>query len=494
MYTREEFVKKAIEASVAKYPAVAALVKAGDPRVMQQIEAMATMLEMYSMQLEVAQAEPFEKSRDSTVMADAAMRGLIPKSVPATVEIEISNASPDVVEVGQGRRVMDSQGRSYRAEQSATVQPGGVASFAAVQLYDKSQVHTVTGSRPFYEVPVELADDDSGLCGLSVSDSRGAYEYRERYVNTAAGERVYHIEVDERRRVYVRFGQDGVVGTQPIDGTEITLTGFYSMGAADFTAGEQVAFEALKSPAESLVEMSLSAVLSGGQNPPNMQTLRELSRYPSVYNHNAVFLGEFDFLVRRHFPSLQFLSVWNEQVEESVRGMSLDNINALFIACLSDVGAEPVLDSPAEPIEITSLSATQQQIKNKIKEADDSYRVRFYSAVRKEIGVQVSASVASSYSEDVVASQIRDAILEKFGESAAQSRRGQSAPLYQQIYQILHEKVPALKVGRADLRVFIDDEALSDPRPELWRYVSSASLQIGVTAGNVVTPYWGSGL
>jgi len=499
MYTREEFVQKAIDTSVAKYPAVAALVKAGDPRVMQQIEAMATMLEMYSMQLEVAQAEPFEKSRDSTVMADAAMRGLIPKSVPANIEVELSNLSPGVIEINQGRELMDSQGRLYRAENSAVIQPGETATFTAVQLYEKKKSHTVAGSRPFYEIPVALADDDSSLCGLSVADSRGVYEYRERYVNTAAGERVYHIEVDERRRVYVRFGQDGVVGTQPVDGAEITLTGYYSMGAADFTVGEQFTFGALKAPAESQVEMRLTSALSGGQNPPTLQALRELARYPSVYNHNAVFLGEFDFLVRRHFPALQFLSVWNEQIEESVRGMDLDNINALFIACLSETGSESVLAESVsggvvEPVEITDLSVTQKQIKTKIKEADDSYRIRFYSAIRREIGVQVTVSVASSYDEEVVASQIKSAILEKFGEASAQSRRGQSSPLYQQIYQLLHEKVPALKVGRADLRVFIDDAALSDPRPELWRYVSSDSLKIGVTVGNVVTPYWGAGL
>jgi hypothetical protein len=499
MFTREEFVQKAIEASIAKYPSVAALVKAGDPRVMQQIEAMATMMEMYSAQLEVAQAEPFEKSRDSTVMADAAMRGLIPKAVPASVEVQVNNASTLAVEVAQGRSLMDSQGRLYRADTSVTVEAGGSGTFVAVQLYAKEQVHTVAGSRPFYEIPVALADDDSHLCGLSVRDSSGAYEYRERYVNTAAGEKVYHLEVDERRRVYVRFGQDGVVGTQPIDGADITLTGFYSMGAVDFAAGEQLVFEAIQAPVESQVEMKITALLAAGQNPPTMQTLRELARYPSVYNHNAVFLGEFDFLVRRHFPALRFLSVWNEQVEESVRGMHLDNINALFVACLSESGAETVLEEtattgPVAPIEFTELTATMQQIKAKIEAADDSYRVRFYSAIKREIPVQVTATVASSYDESVVASQIRAAILERFGETAPQSRRGHSTPLYQQIYQIIRGKVPALSVGRADLRVVIEESALADPRPELWRYVSEASLQVGVTAGNVVTPYWGSGL
>jgi hypothetical protein len=63
----------------------------------------------------------------------------------------------------------------------------------------------------------------------------------------------------------------------------------------------------------------MDALLIAGQNPMPMSVLRDLARYPSVYDNNAVFLGEFDFLVRRNFPTLQFLSVWNESAEEQAR-------------------------------------------------------------------------------------------------------------------------------------------------------------------------------
>jgi hypothetical protein len=58
--------------------------------------------------------------------------------------------------------------------------------------------------------------------------------------------------------------------------------------------------------------------------------------------------------------------------------MSLDNINTLFVATLSDVGDEPVLEQPTgdivAPVKITDLTQSQQQIKAKILEADDSYQ------------------------------------------------------------------------------------------------------------------------
>lgn len=496
MYTRADY-QRLIDESVARYPAVSALVKVGDPRVLQHLDAIAMMLAMYSAQLEVASAEPFEKTRDSTVLADAAMRGLIPKSVPARLRIAISNGGASSFRVEHGRSLMDAEGRLLRVETPIDVAPNATAYFEATQLYAKETVHTVVDSRPFYEVRLELGDDDSTLCGVAVADVNGSYEHRERYVNTVEGERVYHIEVDERQRVYVRFGQDGVVGVQPVDGNEITLTAFYSMGSVEFKPAAPVVFETMMSPDESALEMRLDEVLQPGQDPLTMQTMRELAKYPSIYNHNAVFLGEFDFLVRRNFPSLQFLSVWNEGVEENIRGISIDNINTLFVACLSSEGTEPTLTQAAgaivQPQVIAELSGTQQAVRAKIRDADDSYRVRFYTPVRAVIKMAIEASVASSYEESVVREQIRKVLLDALGETAPQSRRGQNMPLYQQVYQLLHAQVPALAVGRADLRVFIDDPKENAGRPELWRYVSPESLDVRVITGNVVTPYWGAG-
>lgn len=498
MQTRDDF-RALIDSSGARYPAVDALRRAGDPRILQHLEAMATMLAMYSAQIEVAQAEPFSKVRDSTVLADAAMRGIVPKSVPARVRVLASNAGAQHVRIEQGRTLIDTTGRPLRVEVSVEVPAGGSAAIEAVQMYSRETLHEVNGSRPFYAVEIARADDSSSLCGVSVSDGDGVYEHRECYTNTLAGERVYHIEMDERQRAYIRFGWDSVVGVQPADGQTITVTTFYSLGQVEFRAGGPLELESIVSPGEAMLSMQLDEVLLPGQNPIDMRSLRELAKYPSIYNHNAVFLGEFDFLVRRNFPSLQFLSVWNEDVEERHRGPSLDSINALFVACLSADGGEDVLwqgrGQAVAPrfLKEGELTAAQRAIRDKIKGADDSYRVRFYTPVRAEIPLTVEALIASTYSESVVRDQIRDALLEAFGEAAAQSRRGQAVPLYQQVYSLLRAKVPALQIGRADLRVFIDEELSTSSRPELWRYVSPSSLTVRVSAGNVITPHWGAG-
>ncbi|MFZ3150834.1 MAG: hypothetical protein WA116_04035, partial [Anaerolineaceae bacterium] len=68
MYTKADFQKK-IADTIGNYQSIAPLYQAGDPRMLQHLDAMATMLAMFSAQVETAQAEPYDKVRDSTVLA-----------------------------------------------------------------------------------------------------------------------------------------------------------------------------------------------------------------------------------------------------------------------------------------------------------------------------------------------------------------------------------------------------------------------------------------
>ena len=497
MLTKADF-QRAIRDSISSYPAIAPLYQSGDPRVLQHLDAMATMLAMFSAQLETAMSEPFEKTRDATVLADAAMRGIVRKATPARVRIRAANKGSDVFAVESGRTVLDSSGLAYRIETPASVPAGGEATFEAVQLRSLVVRHTVSGSVPFYAIEIPPSEDDAYLCGVAVSDGDGELSYRDRYVNTFPDDRVFHIEADDRQRVYVRFGFDGVVGVQPRDGAAITLTVFYTAGDISPAFGSPFSFEYLGSPLEAAIELKMDAMLLPGQNPPPMSVLRDLARYPSVYDGNAVFLGEFDFLVRRNFPTLRFLSVWNESAEERARGPSFDNINTLFVACLSSSGEESILteEDPAAPVPPAviadeSLTDTQREIKAAILAADDSYKVRFFTPVHSKIAMTISARVATSYVASDVRQKIVEAIISEFGETAAASRRGRNRPLYQRVYALLREKVAALSGGESDLTVnILEPEALA-ARPEMWRYVATESLSVTVETVNIVTPSWG---
>lgn len=497
MLTKADF-QRAIQDSIGNYPAIAALAQAGDPRVLQHMDAMAAMLAMLSAQIEAAQAEPFEKVRDATVLSDAAMRGIVRKGSPARVRLRAENKGAAPYSLASGRTLLDSTGRAYRVETAVNVPSGGAATFEATQVRFATVRHVVEGSQPFYAIEVPAAEDDSFLCSIAVSDAAGEFAYRDRYVNTAAGERVFHVEADDRQRIYARFGYADVVGVQPRDGAALTLTVGYTDGDIQLAGGTPFSFEYLSSPMESSVELKMDAMLAPGQNPIPMSVLRDLARYPSVYASNAVFLGEFDFLVRRSFPSLRFLSVWNEAAEEVARGPSVDSINALFIACLAQDARETVLTADGageipEPALIPKAewTETQHAIREAIRAADDSYRVYFVSPVRVPIAITITAKVPTSYITTDVRQKIVEAILSEYGEQATASRRGRNQPLYQNVYALLRRRVDALSVGASDLQVSIAAPQEAAARPELWRYVSPDSLTVTVEAANIVAPAWG---
>lgn len=494
MLTKSDF-QQAIADSIASYPAVAPLYEAGDPRILQNLDAMATMLAMLSSQIEVASAEPFEKARDATVLADAAMRGIIRKATPSRVRISVANNSLSSFAIESGRTVLDSSGRPYLIETSSTIPAGSAGFIDAVQVTRETLTHTVANSVPFYAIEVPAPTDGSYLSGIAVTDSDGEYEYRERYVNSFPDERIFHVETDDRQSIYVRFGQANAVGTQPLDGQVITLIMSRTSGDITSVFNSPFSFEYTHSPHESLIDLKMSTLIAKGRNPPDMATLRDLIKYPSVYDHNAVYLGEFDFVVRRAYPDVQFLSVWNESIEENVRGASVDNINTLFVAVLSDDSGETILTepdpgSPVMPAIIPEENYTDTQIgiKRTIKAADDSYRVRFITPVRSEIAVTVTATVSTSYVSSDVQSKIIEVLLAEYGETA--SARGSSKPLYRRIYELLKNKVPALSDGNADIKLTVA-EPVGEFRPELWRYMSPESLSVTVTPTNVILPSWG---
>lgn len=496
MITKQEFSEAAF-ASIGDYPTLEVLYKAKDPRLFQNIEAIATMLAMFSQQLEVAQAEPFEKTRDSTVLADAAMRGVTPKASPTVLSIKIENSASELIEIGAGRMLLDTSGRYLRVDNTVRVNAGSTGYVNATQLYSLSQTHTITENRPFYEIPISMKHEESNLSGIRVIDENNdEYSYIDRYVAVNADEKVYHIEVDEKQNFYIRFGYKGIVGVQPAKGSKFTIHTFYTSGLVDsYSKGDPIVFEVNQALTDAYIKMSIEEVLVLGEAPITTSVLRELTKYPSVYNKNAVYLGEFDYLIRSNFPTLAFLSVWNEAAEEIARAPSTDNINSLFIAVVGDTGQEEYdTYAPGKvPGEVTVLTDLQKKIKEAVFLADDSYRVRFIKPLVREIAVTIVANVSTSYDQVVVRKQIQSAVLEKYGQNSVTMSRGKAKPKYQELYTHIKKNVPALSVGSADLRIVIEDLNQYDQFPEIWQYIDNTKLNITVNVENVSTNAWGVG-
>lgn len=466
MLTKDDFLRM-IADSVASYPAIAALYQAGDPRVLQPQAAMAQMFAMISQQQELAMAEPFSKVRDSTVLADASLKGLVPVGTPARVKVKVSNQSGDAYALASGRTLFDTSGNIYVVDTPVNVPASGSAFTQLLQQQYNVITDTVSSFQPFYRIQIPQPDGGLFVSGISVQDAGGImYEYRADFVNTLPGEKVYHIECDEYQRMFIVLGYDGIVGYQPLAGEVLTVTITETVGVASPTSGSQFALQYTYTPQDGLIQFAMDSLLIPGANPTSIATMRELSKYPSIYDSNAVFLGEFDFLVRRNLPGLRFLSIWNETLEEQVRGASVDNINCLFCAFVEPLGAD--------------RAAVQAQIVSIIGRADDAYEVKFVPVVTIPITVTIAATVSRVHDDTAVKQQVQEFLLAEYGQDTPAAQVGMLTPQYKVVYNLLQKSVPALQDSNSDFTVVIDPPT-SPQLPEQYRYMSEASLTITIS-------------
>jgi len=476
MYTKQDFLD-VIQSSVTQYPAQAALYQAGDPRILQAQQAIAQMLAMMSQQIEIGMMEPFSKTRDATVLADASLKGLIPMAVPSKVSIVAENGSQSSFSIDSGRVLLDSSGNAYVVDTPATIPAQGRQSVTLSQMTSRNIEHTVSISQPFYKIEVSKSTDAQKIAGISLLDSSGAeFRYSPEFTNVAPGDKVFNVETDEFQRIFVTFGYGGVAGYQPKTGEKFSVVVRETSGAIQVNSGSPFAFQYTYQAQDSLIKMSMSSQIVAGADPMDISTLRELCKYPSIYDASATFLGEFDFLIRRNIPNLQFLSVWNETLEEAARGASANNINKLFISFVEPEGSD--------------RAYTQSAIQSVVSGADDSFRLAFIPAKVIPLGIVVSAQVARVNDVDAVKLSIKQALLEEFGLGAPATKMGMVVPKYQRVYEMLKKKVVALQDSGADFTV-----AISQPSgaalPENWCYMTSDSITVNVTKANYNLNGWG---
>lgn len=454
-----------IAAKISDYPIAAQLYQVRDPRLMASLDAMAAMAAMLSEEQDVAAAEPFTKARDMTILADATAKGVLPFGKSAMCRLQVVNGNASPFNLVTGRTLLDRQGRRYVVESGVTVPASGSATVVVKQYSQRTFNHTVTVSQPFYMIEVPKPVTGSSIAQVQVEDSQGnPFEYRAEFVNVAANVRCFHLLSDEQQRLYIEFGAENLAGYQPSAGEVFAVTVTDTEGEFSLAAGSRFAFEYTGSPLESQITVTLDAVLSPGAAPMSIGAMREISAYPSVYNTSAVYLGNFDFLIRRNLGPFRFLSIWNEYKEEQVRGANIDNINTLFVTAVKDGVDDATLRS---------------QIYDAIKAADDSYKIKDVAVDEVEIPVVIVAKVAGVYDFDAVRNQIRELVLADYGRDSDFAKAGQNRVLYKRIYRLLEANVPALLGNRSDLEVVVDDPD-NEILPEQYRYVSADSLSITV--------------
>ena len=481
MIGAQEFEAEALRIA-AEYPGLSARIRVGDPTVLAILRSQAAMLAMLSGQVEVARYEWSERARDAVVLADAAMRGILPFARPALVTIDVTNRGAARYEMVPGRRLVDHQGRTFVVVSAVSIDVGATARVQCRQRTERTVTHTVQSGVSFYRLEIPHSPDRR-LAGFEVWRVRGTgrdqFEFRPDYCNTAPGDLAFACETDERRRLYVRFGAENSIGYQVQAGDVFELRIWDCDGKlTGLSSGSVFSFEHILSIADNGVsEMRLSAIDDFGADPPQMRELRVIAQYPTIYDDNAAHLGNFDFLLRRGLSGVRFLSVWNEAIEETVRGPSVQHINCLFVAGL---------------VQDMEQGAFRAHAEAGIRRADDSLRVVHVPVIMSPVSVSINATVQPVHDVQAVAAKIRSAILAETGDGAAPVSMGmRNRVTASNLHRLLRESVRELQDNASDINISI---TLPDRiRPEMFVHVTHESLAVQVTRIDQRYGLWNGG-
>jgi len=452
--TKDQFIQDAVN-EIANYPDLARRFQIGDPLIKMHIAAMAAMLSDLSSQVELTTGEVYLKARDVTVLADAAVKGVLPYGVPCVATITVTNTGTARLNIIAGRVLRDQNGRLWQVTTGAQIAVSATGKIVARQVALRTITHTVAQNQPFYVVTVP--EPDIGHIAEVLVEG---WEYTPEFCNVQDGDLIYHIQSNEFLELGLVFGVDGLAGKQPDMGLALKISIYDTEGDIDPSVGMAFYFE--YGAATEKATMELTEVSQAGEAPMNLTTLREVCTYPGIYSENAVFRSNFDFLVRKHLGAVVFLNVWNELKEEEARGAKVTNMNRLFVSVLKNGVTNTVLETKVRAI---------------IKAADDSYRVNFVKAVEKPISLQLTLYVPSTYDVAAVRQTVREVLLANYGRDSSWAKRGEAKILRKDIYDLLRKNVPALTQRIADITVDSVGSTAND-LPEYFRYVTEASLTV----------------
>lgn len=470
--TQSDFEKRLV--AEINDPEIIERYSAQDPLVLQQIRSNAAYLSLISQDIDIATLEPFIKTRDRSIIADATNKGILPTAIAAQHIIIIVNNGKETVNLTQGRMIEDNQGRPWRLLQSATITTDSSVEVRVEQSEYREISYTPPMIEPFHKFEVKL-NDDLYLANISLRDDNSPnpnnYEIKPRWMNVAPLENVINVTTDSYKRIYIEFGDDDKAGCTVSTNKTYTVGILESYGEVDISQLSNASLIDTYTNDEQRISLKFkkSGLLKSGVSPLTVNQLRVMASYPSLYDENAVFLGNFDYLVRRKFISrTNFIAVWNEQIQEKYFGVTWKDINHLNICISAKNSGEQDL--------------IVEEIKQLISRSDSLYdnRVNVHEVVEKSFVIAITGRVAAVHDIDSVKAQITGLLVEKYGKGALSASRWLLNGFnIQEVAKLLKDNIPAFQDKIHDFSITVPKVIY---KPNEWIYMSNIDISLERTA------------
>lgn len=443
---------------------------AQDPIVLRFLRSIAAFLSLFSQEVDISEIEPFIKTRDRSIIADATNKGILPIGMSTQHVLEVLNRSANSITLSQGRMIEDNSGsRPWRLLQSVTVNAGETGEVLVEQSEYREVQYTVQSTENFHRVELQLRDDLS-LAGITVRDnSNQAYQLKKRWMNVEPLEYAFNLTTDSLRRIFIEFGDDERAGRTAQANQVFTFGILETYGDVDVSRLKDASLLDVLTTDETKVSVRFKqgGIVRQGADPLNISQLRVLATYPALYDENAVFLGNFDYSVRQKFMArCHYIAVWNENEQDRYYGVTYQDINHLHIAVVAKNNAEQA-NLETEIIQYIGL-------------LDSLYkdRVRVHAVVEKPFNITLNGRLAAVHDLDGVKAQIKGLLVDRYGRTKLSASRWLVNGFNTQgISTQLRTNIVAFQDN-------ISDFSLNVPvvinKPHEWVYISEPSITLNI--------------
>lgn len=465
-------IKQVTLIALQKYPEIAARYNAGDPSVTAPIEAMQHMLAELGRDVDVSEIEPFVKSREASILADASNKGILPTATPCQHYVDIINTGTERVTIAGGRLFEDGQGRIWRFLQSAEILAKDQSKVLAEQSQIRTIERTIIESIPFYQFTLPILEDLS-LVTLYVTDQdENIYDYVVKWMNVKAGDYGFTLKTNSLREITLEFGDSGRFGRTLEANTVLNVQMVESYGYVDVTGLKEASLQEILTAKESKLRIRFAenGLVRMGADPLTIDQMRLLASYPT-HDDNAVFLGNFEFLVRKKFMArTHYLNVWNESIHEVYFGASIDHINHLFVSFV-----------PKNPDETALIF---DEIKQLIAKVDNLYannKTVLIAPEERQFNITIKGTLAPVHDEETVKSQIKTLLLSNYGkEQIAASYYLSNGFNLQEINKLITKNIVAFQDRQSDFKIDIEDLDANPVKPNQWLYIGPDSITFDI--------------
>jgi len=458
--------------ALQQYPDIYARFNAGDRRITAPIMAMQHMLAELGRDVDVSEIEPFVKSREATILADASNKGILPLGTPCQHKVLIENKGTQRCTISSGRVFEDGQGRPWRFLQNAEIQAGESIEVLAEQSQVREVKKTIIESIPFnqFSLPIE---DDMSLVSMHVKDQDdNVYSFKTRWMNTLAGDYAITLKTNSLREIILEFGDSERFGRTLQANTTLTINLIETYGEVEVTALKEATLQQINNSNESKLKFKFKTdgLIRMGANPLSINQMRLLASYPA-YDDNSVFLGNFNFTVRKNFMTrTHFINVWNEAIHEQHFAASYENINHLFVSFVPKNNGEKAL--------------MQDEIAQLIARMDNLYsngRTKFIQHEERPFKIFISANLSPVHDDQAVKEQIKALLLSNYGKEQIASSYYQSNGFNtQEISKLINKNIAAFQDRQSDFKIAIEDLNANKIKPNQWLFISESSITFDI--------------